>query len=84
MRHLAQSLVIAIIYGLLDLGLELGLLTQTTVQNIAALLFRVLTIVTRVCSLLVIPTSPIDHNLLERESKQQYYIQLPLITHRNV
>jgi hypothetical protein len=71
MRHLAQSLVIAIIYFLLDLGLERGLLTQTTVQNVAVLLFRVLTIVTRVCSPLVIPTSHIDHNLLERESKQQ-------------
>jgi len=71
MRHLAQSLVIAIIYGLLDLGLERGLLTQNTVQNVATLLFRVLTIVTRVYPLLVIPTSPIEHNLLERESKQQ-------------
>jgi len=40
-RRLAQSLVIAIIYFLLDLGLERGLLTQTTVQNVAGLLFVV-------------------------------------------
>ncbi|CAF0812382.1 unnamed protein product [Adineta steineri] len=68
---LAQSLAIAVIYGLLDFGVERHLATQTTVQNVAGLVFRILTIVTRVCSLLVIATSPIDHDLLKRESKQQ-------------
>jgi energy-coupling factor transporter ATP-binding protein EcfA2 len=67
---LVQSLIIALIYGLLDFNLERILYIQTTVQNVAGLVFRILTIVTRVCSLMVIATCPIDHNLLERESKQ--------------
>lgn len=67
---LAQSLIIALVYGLVDFNVERRLFTQTTVQDVAGLVFRILTIVTRVCSLMVIATYPIDHNLLERESKQ--------------
>lgn len=68
---LLQFFSIAMIYGLIDLGIERTVLTQTSPQNIAGILFRMLAMITRICSLIVLSKSSIDYRVLQRESKEQ-------------
>ena len=68
---LLQSLFFAVLYGLLDLGIQRTFFTQTAPQNVAGVLFRTLVMVTRICSLVSLSQLPIDYRVLERESKEQ-------------
>lgn len=68
---LSQSLILAIIYGILDVNIGRKTMDQSTVQNISGLFFRVMVMITRATCLLVLATSPIDHDLLQKESYQQ-------------
>ena len=73
---LLQSAAIALIYGFADFGVEHSVFTQTTVQDVAGLLVRLLVTITRVCSLLIIVSPSIDHDLLVRESTQQRWYSI--------
>ena len=70
-HSLLQSFTIVLLYGLVDFGVERSFFAQTTVQNVAGLLVRLLITLTRVCSFLVLTSPPINHDVLQRESKQQ-------------
>lgn len=68
---LSQLLILALICGVLDLGVGRHEIDQRTVQNTSGLLIRMMILIIRTSCLLALATTSVDHNTLRLESYHQ-------------
>jgi energy-coupling factor transporter ATP-binding protein EcfA2 len=85
-RMLLHCVVIILICGFIHYDVGRSLYTQQNIQDVSGLLIRILLLVTRFSSLMVLSIAPIDHDLVRRESIEQrlysifsYYIAKSLV-----